>query len=300
MNEHVNPGPESVRADEFYERRTPTSGIKSAFVGLKSSVTNTADAAKVLTRLTPKQLKDEVQLAKLEMVDKGKSMGKGAAVGAVAAIFALCMLIALISAAILGLGKIMEAWLAALLVALLFLILAAICGLVAMKMIKKQLPLKPESAIFGILYDLGVLKKGSDMTAARVKREQEEKEAKKAEQKKAKEEAAKREEKENEHDGAATSEERLKLRTEQRREHLKSLRDDIDTYSNTAKRDANGLVGAAKTSASATPNHLADRGRVLGKNATNPELLKARWGSFATLAASVSAFFVFLGKLIRR
>lgn len=293
---HESVQAESVRA----ERRSPlVGGLKSKFNGLKTSVASTADAAKVMGRLTPKQLKDEVQIAKLEMIAKGKALGKGAAVAGVGLFFGLIALIALVSAAIHGLGQVMPTWLAALLLALAFLILMAILAFAGYKMIMKQMPLKPESALFNVLYDLGVLKHGSDMTSSRVKREQAEKAREKEEKKAAKAEAEKQKEG-HESTASTANQEQLELRTKQRREHLKSLRDDVDTYGNNAKADAKGLVDGAKTSAANIPHTAADGSRRLVQNASDTETLKARWGSFATLAASISAFFVFLGKLIRR
>lgn len=269
-------------------------GLRAGFNNIKASVTNVADAGKVLTNLAPKQLKDEIQIAKIEVKEKGIALGKGAAVAAVALVFALFMAIALVILAYVGLAAIMPNWAAALVLFILFLLLAAIAGFVGFKMIKAQLPFKPESAIFGLLYDLGVLKEGSAMTSKRLKREQAEKaEAKKAEEKK---------------DGGeqqtpatpAPSKEQLLQRTKQRREHLKTLRDDIETYSRDVQADAQGLVQNAKTSAKNAPATAVDGGKKLASNASNPETLQAHWKSFATLAASLGAFFVFLGKLISR
>ena len=266
-------------------------GLRAGFNNIKASVTNVADAGKVLTNLAPKQLKDEIQIAKIEVKEKGIALGKGAAVAAVALVFALFMAIALVILAYVGLASIMPNWAAALVLFVLFLLLAGIAGLVGFKMIKAQLPFKPESAIFGLLYDLGVLKEGSAMTSKRLKREQAEKaEAKKAEQKSEEKAPA----------TPAPSKEQLLQRTKQRREHLKTLRDDIETYSRDVQAGAQGLVQNAKTSAKNAPATAVDGSKKLAANASNPETLQAHWKSFATLAASLGAFFVFLGKLISR
>ena len=71
-------------------------GLRAGFNNIKASVTNVADAGKVLTNLAPKQLKDEIQIAKIEVKEKGIALGKGAAVAAVALVFALFMAIALV------------------------------------------------------------------------------------------------------------------------------------------------------------------------------------------------------------
>lgn len=299
-----DPRAESVRVEGVHTATgragTRQPRVRAAFAGLKSSASRTVDATKVITRLAPKQLKDEIQIAKFEMKDKAVGLGKGVAVAAVGLLFGLFLLISLVSAAILGLGKVMEPWLAALVLALVFLILMAIFALIGVKMIKKQFPFKPESAIFGILYDLGVLKDGSAMTSERLKREQEEKAEAKQKEKEAQEAAAKEEAQKEDSQAPAANEEQLKQRTAQRREHLKALRDDLDGNLQDSKSHSTRLVSGAKANVQAVPTQAKDRGRHLVQNATDPEVLKARWGVFATLAASVSAFFVFLGKLIRR
>lgn len=297
MTDHGSP--QGARSSRAQNNTSAQSGFKSAFSSIKANVTSTVDAAKVLSRLTPKQVKDEVQIAKLELKAKGISLAKGAAIAAVGLLFGCFLLIALVAAAILGLGKVMEPWLAALVLALVFLILLAIFAFIGYKMIMKQLPFKPESALFGILYDIGVLKHGSAMTSSRLRREQEQKAAEKKEQKAAKA-AAQEEEKKEAGELPAASKEQLKLRTQQRREHLKSLRDDVQNYSKDVQSQVQGLVGGAKSSARQAPSQAAAEGRQLADNIKNPEYLQARWGSFATLAASLGAFMMLLLRLLRR
>lgn len=296
--------PSGARSGETADQahHTKPRGLRAGVAGIKSNVTSLFDAGKVITRLAPKQLKDEVEIAKIELKTKGVALGKGVAVVAVGLLFGLFLLIALVSAAILGLGKVVEPWLAALILAGVFLILLAIFGLIGYRMIKSQLPIKPESAIFGILYDIGVLKHGSDMTSSRLKQEQREKEAAKEAERA---EAAKRDaEAESTPAAPAPSEEQLKQRTKQRRDHLKSLRDDLNSYSNNVSTQARGLVENAKQSAVDLPSTMATRTKVgaqqLVDNATNPEVVQTRWKPFAVLIASVSALVVFIKKLMKR
>lgn len=283
---------QSVRAEEM---PAANRGIRAGINNIKSSAAQVVDAGKVLTRLAPKQLKDEVAIAKIEVKEKGIAVGKGAAVAAVAVVFALFMAIALVILAYVGLAAIIPNWVAALVLVGLFLLLAAVLGFVGYKIIMKQLPFKPESAIFGVLYDLGVLKEGSAMTSKRLKSQQAEKAAA-AQQAKA--EAAA--EKPAAPQASAPTKEQLLQRTKQRREHLKALRDDIQTYSLDVQAGAKGLVGNAKTSAQNAPSTALDGGKKLVSNAANPETLQAHWKSFAALAASLSAFVLFLGRLLRR
>lgn len=274
-------------------------GLRAGLNNIKSSVTNVADAGKVLTRLAPKQLKDEVQIAKFEVKEKGIALGKGAAVAAVALIFVLFMAIALVILAYVGLTSLLPRWAAALVLVGIFLLVALIAGLVGVKMIKAQLPFKPQSALFGLLYDLGVLKEGSAMSSARLKSEQ----AQKAEAKQAEKEAekqAKKEKADNEPKAPEPTKEQLIQRTKQRRDHLKTLRDDLENYSREVQVGARGLVDNAKQSAKNAPLTALDGGKKLVANAIDPEMLQTRWKPFVALVAAVSAFLVFFGKLIRR
>ncbi|MFW0179264.1 phage holin family protein [Rothia sp. CCM 9418] len=284
-------------------KKKSSSGLKATFSNLKSNVTSTIDATKVVTRLTPKQIKDEVQIAKLELKNKGVAFGKGAAFVVVGVVFGLFLIISLITAGILALGTVMKPVYAALTLALVFLLLLLVFALIGVKKIKKQLPLKPESAIFGLMYDLGVLKHGSQMDSARLKREQEEKAKAKADAKKA---AAEEKEKAAADPSttavlaSAPNEEQLKQRTKQRREHLKSLRDDIQTYSGNVKGQFTGFLDETKSSVVSLPATISETGNRLAKNASDPDVLKARGGSFALLIGAVGVFFIFLKKLLRR
>ena len=71
---------------------------------------------KLLFRLAPRQLNDEIAFAKIELKRKGIQVGVAAAFFAVALVFLLFLVVGLIVAAIMGLATIMPAWLAALLV----------------------------------------------------------------------------------------------------------------------------------------------------------------------------------------
>lgn len=273
-------------------------GLGAGVKNIKSNVNKAVDAAKVLKTLGPEQVKDEISIAKIELKDKGMEVGKGAAVAVVAIVFALFMAIALVILAYVGLSSLMPAWGAALTLIVLFLALAGICGLVAYKMIKKQLPFTPESAVFGLLYDLGVLKEGSAMSAKRLKAEQAEKAAAKAEEAAAAAEKAAQEPQEPA--PAPLTKEELLQRTKERREQMKLLRDDLENYSNSVQAGAQSLADNAVTSVKNLPAVAADSGKQLIENASRPEVVQARWKSFATLGASLTAFLVLLRKLTRR
>ena len=199
----------------------------------------------------------------------------------------------------------MPYWASALIFALIFLIVLAICALVGLKKVKAQLPFKPESAIFGLLFDLGVLKEGTAMSAERLKKEQ----AERAEQKaKEAEEAAERARKEAEERKARGEEEpkpptfeELKQRTAERRQHLASLRDDLQSYTGDVPEQHPASSGC--TQGSARPRLLPVQQLPAGglaENVRKPEVLQARWKSFAALGASIATVLHFLNRLVRR
>lgn len=261
--------------------------------GIKSGVANIIDAGKTFKTLGPSQVKDEIQIAKHELKTKGIAVGKGAAFFGVAAVFGLFLIIALVAAAILGLGTVMPYWASALVFALIFLIVLAICALVGLKKVKAQLPFKPESAIFGLLFDLGVLKEGTAMSAERLKKEQAERAAQKAK------EAEERKARGEEEPKPPTFEE-LKQRTAERRQHLAALRDDLQSYTGDVQNNTQQALDALKAVPSEVAAGAAATGRGLAENVRKPEVLQARWKSFAALGASIATVLHFLNRLVRR
>lgn len=79
-----------------------------------SPASRTSSTLANLQVLGPSQVKDEIQIAKHELKTKGIAVGKGAAFFGVAAVFGLFLIIALVAAAILGLGTVMPYWASAL------------------------------------------------------------------------------------------------------------------------------------------------------------------------------------------
>ena len=203
---------------------------------------------KLLFRLAPRQLNDEIAFAKVELKRKGVQVGVAAAFFGVALVFVAFLVTGLIVAAIMGLATIMPAWLAALIVCALFLVIALIGGLIGLRKFKKAMPLLPEETIRGIKHDLGIAKEGSDFNAAILDPASPEAKAAKA----AKDEAAakakaEKEAKEEAHkvEFPHASEPELHRRLDQRRRHIAEVRDELDTELD-LKPQVRFLVGAAK------------------------------------------------------
>ena len=137
------------------------SGRHSGGTGSGLRISALPKTLKMISKLAPRQLTDEIALAKAEIKRKGTQLGVAGAFFGVALVFILFLVIGLVVAAIMGLATIMPAWLAALLVCGVCLIIAAIGALIGRNKLKKVMPLVPEETIRGLKYDLGIAKEGS-------------------------------------------------------------------------------------------------------------------------------------------
>src|SRR6478735_4818363 len=208
-------------------------------------ITALPGTARLLFRLAPRQLNDEIAFAKIELKRKGIQVGVAAAFFDVALLFLAFLVVGLIVAAIMGLATIMPAWLAALLVSAAFLLIALIGGLVGLARFKKAMPLMPEETIRGIRHDIGVAREGSAFNPAVLDPESPEAKAAKAAKAKAEKEAkAARHDQEFPH----ASEPELVRRLSQRRHHLTEVRDELGTELD-LKTQARYLLAATQVKA---------------------------------------------------
>lgn len=96
-------------------------------------------------------VREEIELAKAEVIEKVTSLVKGAVVGLVAGIFAVFALIYLLHAAAYGAWDILDSsdniWLGYLIVGGLLLLLGGLAGFVAARAFKKGAPPTPQMAI---------------------------------------------------------------------------------------------------------------------------------------------------------
>jgi uncharacterized membrane protein YqjE len=260
---------------------------------------------KLLVRLAPRQLNDEIALAKVEIKRKGVQLGVAAAFMGVALIFVAFLVVGLIVAAIMGLATIMPAWLAALLVCAAFLLIAVIGGLIGLRKFKKAMPLVPEETLRGIRHDIGVAKEGSDFNAAildpaspeakAAKAAKDEAAAKAKAEKKAKAEAH---DKEYPH----ASEPELHRRLHQRRNHLAQARDELDSELD-VKTQATFLMAAAQDKlreGQSLVDHGKDfAGQKLAALSKKTGGAAPRWKPLAAFAAAATVFAVLLRKLLK-
>jgi uncharacterized membrane protein YqjE len=114
----------------------------------------TSEMARAIQDVTEKAqllVREEIELAKAEMTDKVTKLIKGAVFGIVAGIFAVFALIYLLNALSWGINDLLDVstalWAGFLITGGLILVLGAIAGFIAMRLVKKGSPPTPQLAI---------------------------------------------------------------------------------------------------------------------------------------------------------
>lgn len=113
-----------------------------------------AELVKQLSEQTSRLARQEVELAKAELTEKGKRAGLGAGMFGGAGIFGFYMLGALVAAAILGLATAVTAWLAALIVAGVLGLIAGGMSLIGKSNLSRATPPVPEQASESVKEDV--------------------------------------------------------------------------------------------------------------------------------------------------
>jgi hypothetical protein len=115
---------------------------------------STADLVRQLSEQSTRLVKQEIELLKVELRDKGKRAGLGAGLFGGAGVFGLFALGALTAAAIAALDTAMATWLAALIVAAVWAAVAGVMALVGKKEIDEALPAVPEDSVDSVKEDV--------------------------------------------------------------------------------------------------------------------------------------------------
>jgi uncharacterized membrane protein YqjE len=102
----------------------------------------------------------EIELAKAELAEKGKVAGAGAGMFGGAAAAALCLLGALTACLILALDEVMHPAVAALIVTILWALVAGALAYLGRERVRKATPIAPQRAQEGIREDLQAAKEG--------------------------------------------------------------------------------------------------------------------------------------------
>ncbi len=111
-----------------------------------------------LTQQVPELIRSEMRLAQAEVAQKGKRAGVGIGMFSVAGLLAFFAFGSLVATAILALTLVVDAWLAALIVALVLLAGAAVAGMVGKNKVAEAGPPAPERAIQGLKEDIATVK----------------------------------------------------------------------------------------------------------------------------------------------
>lgn len=119
---------------------------------------STADLVRALSEQTSRLVRDEMELAKVELADKGKKAGIGIGVFGVAGVIALYGLGAIVAFAIAILAKAVATWLAALIVGVVLFVVAGVLALIGKGQVAKATPAAPGQAITSIKTDVDVVK----------------------------------------------------------------------------------------------------------------------------------------------
>jgi hypothetical protein len=113
-----------------------------------------------LTEQSTELARMEVELAKAEVTAKGKRLGVGAGEFGGAAMLGLFAVGALTATLILALSTFLEAWIAALIVTVVYAAIAGVLALSGKKQIERGSPPVPEQAIASTKQDIDAAKRG--------------------------------------------------------------------------------------------------------------------------------------------
>jgi len=111
-----------------------------------------------LSTQIPELVRSELRLAQAEMAEKGKRAGLGLGMFSGAGLLGFLGLATLIATAILALAQVLDAWLAALVVASALLLGAGLLAFLGKHQVVEATPPKPERAVDGIKEDIATVK----------------------------------------------------------------------------------------------------------------------------------------------
>ena len=111
-----------------------------------------------LSTQIPDLVRSELRLAQAEMTEKGKRAGLGIGMFSGAGLLAFLGLATLVATAILALAQALDAWLAALIVAVVLLLGGGLLALLGKNQVTEATPPKPERAVEGLKEDIATVK----------------------------------------------------------------------------------------------------------------------------------------------
>jgi hypothetical protein len=122
---------------------------------------STANLVRNVSELVPRLVHEELNLAKTELVDKGKHAGVGAGLFGGGGLFAFFGLGVMITAAVLGLAEVVPAWASALIVAAVLFVIAAVLAVIGRSQVHRAVPPVPEQAVESTRQDVQAVKESA-------------------------------------------------------------------------------------------------------------------------------------------
>ncbi len=119
------------------------------------------DLVKDLSEQVSRLVRDELKLAQVEMTAKGKRAGAGAGLLGGGGLLALYGAACLLAAAIIGLARVVPAWLAALIVGVVVLAAAGVAALLGRGQLRNAAPPVPEQAVGSVQADVAEVKESA-------------------------------------------------------------------------------------------------------------------------------------------
>ena len=114
-----------------------------------------------VSELVPRLVRQELDLAKAELTEKGKRAGKGAGLLGGSGVVAWFGAATLVAAAVLGLAEVMPAWVAAIVVGVVLLAVAGVLALLGKSQVQKAVPPVPEEAVASTKEDVRAVKESA-------------------------------------------------------------------------------------------------------------------------------------------
>ena len=114
----------------------------------------TGELLRDLSDHTTTLVKQEMELAKAELQEKGKQAGLGAGMFGGAGLFGVGAFAAVTACLIAALDQVMEIWLAALVVAVAYAVIAAVLAMTGKQKVKQAVPPVPEQAKDSVKEDM--------------------------------------------------------------------------------------------------------------------------------------------------
>jgi hypothetical protein len=118
---------------------------------------STADLVKLAGEQISRLVRDELQLARVEISGKAKRFGTGAGLFGAAGVIALYGVAALIATLILLLALVLPGWAAALIVAVVLFAVAGVMALVGRGQLRRAAPAAPEETLGSVKADVQTL-----------------------------------------------------------------------------------------------------------------------------------------------